>query len=69
MDQEEKDRKYYKYLKKYKKFLKYEETPRIISKYKINLGLLSSENDDDITRRCVEILPADHYFVVKEQTL
>jgi spore maturation protein CgeB len=51
-----KDRKYYKYLKNNIKYpLKYENTAKIISKYKINLGLLSSGNDDDITRRCIEI--------------
>jgi len=64
----EKDRKYYKYLKKnIKNSLKYEDTPKIISKYKINLGLLSSGNDDDITRRCVEI-PASGSLLCCQRT-
>ena len=64
----EKDRKYYKYLKKnIKNSLKYKDTPKIISKYKINLGLLSSGNDDDITRRCVEI-PASGSLLCCQRT-
>lgn len=52
----EKDKKYYSFLKEnIKKTLKYEETVKIIKNYKINLGLLSKENKDDITRRCIEI--------------
>lgn len=64
----EKDRKYYKYIKENINHpLKYENTSKFISKYKINLGLLSSENDDDITRRCIEI-PASGSLLICQRT-
>jgi len=64
----ERDRKYYKYLKEnINHSLKYEDTAKFISKYKINLGLLSKENDDDITRRCIEI-PATGSLLICQRT-
>jgi hypothetical protein len=64
----EKDRKYYKYLKENINHpLKYEDTAKFISKYKINLGLLSKENDDDITRRCIEI-PASGSLLICQRS-
>jgi len=63
-----KDKKYYKYLKEnIKKALNYKETAKIISKYKINIGLLSKGNDDNITRRCIEI-PATGSLLCCERT-
>jgi len=65
----DKDKKYYEYLKQniYLKDLNQREYTKIINKYKIALGLLSKENKDDITRRCIEI-PATGTLLCAKRT-
>ncbi len=63
-----KDKKYYKFLKtNYKGNLNYQDVGKKMNKYKINIALLSKENDDDITRRCIEI-PASGSLLCSEKT-
>ena len=53
----DKDKKYYKYLKDNitLKRLSINECAKIVSTYKIGISLLSKDNNDDITHRCIEI--------------
>jgi hypothetical protein len=64
-----KDKKYYKYLSGniVNKFLSQKQVAATISKYKIAIGLLSTENYDDITRRTIEI-PATGTLLCSERT-
>jgi spore maturation protein CgeB len=65
----DKDKKYYKYLKEdiNLKDLSPREVAKTINKYKIAIGLLSKENEDDITNRCIEI-PATGSLLCSERT-
>ena len=64
-----KDKKYYKYLSKnvFMKFWSQKQVAKTISKYKIAIGLLSKGNNDDITRRTIEI-PASGTLLCSERT-
>lgn len=64
-----KDKKYYKYLSGniMNKYLSQKQVATTISKYKIAIGLLSKGNDDDITRRTIEI-PATGTLLCSERT-
>tara|TARA_B100000787_G_scaffold169452_1_gene160671 strand:+ start:1547 stop:2575 length:1029 start_codon:yes stop_codon:yes gene_type:complete len=64
-----KDKKYFRLLKKniiLKNFTQ-KQVAKIVSKYQINIALLSKENQDDITRRCIEI-PAVGSLLCCERT-
>jgi len=68
-DRWSKDKKYYKFLKtNIMGPLEYNQTAKFISSYKINLGLLSKGNDDDITNRCIEI-PASGSLLCCENSI